>query len=105
MEDIPMDFITGLPSYQGNTVVFIVVDRFSKACHLGMLPTNFTAYKTTELFISIFCCHQGFPRSIISNRDRNFLSNFWRTLFRLHGTMLRMSSAYHPQMDGQTEAG
>lgn len=102
-EDISMDFIVGLPSYQGNTVILVIVDRFSKATHLGMLPTNYTAYKTAELFTSIFCKHHGFSRSIISDRDSIFLSNFWKTLFKLHGTKLRMSSAYHPETDGQTE--
>lgn len=43
-----MDFIVGLPSYQGNTVILVIVDRFSKATHLGMLPTNYTAYKTAK---------------------------------------------------------
>lgn len=55
-----MDFIVGLPSYRGNTVIFVVVDRFSKACHLGMLPTISTAFKTAELFTSIYCHHHGF---------------------------------------------
>lgn len=45
---------------QRKTVILVILDRFSKACHLGMLPTNFTACKTTELFTSIFCRHHRF---------------------------------------------
>ena len=102
-EDISMDFITHLPASHGYTVIFVIVDRFSKGVHLGALPTHFSAYKVATLFIDLVCKHHGFPRSIVSDRDPIFLSSFWRELFRLHGTLLRMSTAYHPQTDGQTE--
>ena len=49
-EDISLDFIIGLPSFQTSTVVLVVVDRFSKAAHFGMLPSNFTAHKVANLF-------------------------------------------------------
>lgn len=100
-EDIYMDFMVGLPSYQGNTVIFVVVDRFLKDTHFRHVTNEFTAHKIADAFTSIFCRSHGFPRSIISNRDTIFLSNFWKTLFKLHGTKLRMSSAYHPETDGQ----
>lgn len=67
---------------------------------LRYASTDFTAFKISELFTSIFCKHHSFPRSIILDRDPIFLSNFWKTLFKLHGTKLRMNSAYHPETDG-----
>ena len=102
-EDISLDFITGLPSLQNNTVILVVVDRLSKAAHFGMLPSNFMAVKVVELFSQMVCKLHGMPRSMVSNRDPIFLSHFWQDLFRLSGTKLRMSTAYHPQSDGQTE--
>lgn len=102
-EDISLDFIIGLPSFQNHTAVLVVVDRFSKAVHFGMLPTNFTAAKVADLFAKMVCRLHSMPKSIVSDRDPIFLSRFWQELFRLSGTKLRISTAYHPQSDGQTE--
>lgn len=102
-EDLSLDFIVGLPPYHGHTVILVVVDRFSKGIHLGMLPTAHTAHSVACLFMDIVGKIHGMPRSLVSDRDPLFVSRFWQELFRLSGTQLRMSSAYHPQSDGQTE--
>jgi len=102
-EDISLDFITGLPSFQNHTIILVVVDRLSNAAHFGMLSTHFTAVKVAELFAQMICKRHGMPRSIVSCKDPVFLSHFWQELFILSGTRLRMSTAYHPQSDGQTE--
>lgn len=101
--DLSMDFVTGLPISQGYTTILVVVDRYSKAIHLGPLPQHYTAHKVVVLFLDIVCKHHDFPDNIISDRDPIFLSAFWRNLFCLSRTKLRFSTAYHPQSDGQTE--
>jgi hypothetical protein len=76
-EDISMDFIVGLPSFQNHTVIFVVVDKLSMAAHFGMLATHFTTAKVAELFALMVCKLHGMPRSIVSDRDPIFLSHFW----------------------------
>lgn len=95
-EDLSLDFIVGLPPYQGNTTILVVVDRFSKGIHLGMLPTAHTAHMVATLFIEVVVKFHGVPQSLVSDRDPLFISRFWQELFQASGTHLRMSSAYHP---------
>ncbi|GJY31067.1 ty3-gypsy retrotransposon protein [Tanacetum coccineum] len=102
-EDVSMDFITGLPLSKGFTAILVVVDRFSKYAYFGVLPTNFNGHKVAKLFMEIVVKHHGIPKTIVSDRDLIFVSKFWKELFRLSGTQLNHSIAYHPQSDGQTE--
>ena len=103
-EDLSLDFISGLPPYRGNSVILVIIDRFSKGIHLGSLPSHHTAFSVAQLFMELSGKLHGMPRSLVSDRDPLFLSRFWQELFKMSGTKLRMSSAYHPQSDGQTEA-
>lgn len=66
-EDLVLDFIIGLPSYQGHTTILVVVDRFSKGIHLGMSQPHYTAYKVALLFLDIASKIHGMPRSLVSN--------------------------------------
>ena len=81
----------------------MVVDHFSKGLHLGSLPQHHTVAGVARLFMEISGKLHGMPKSLVSDRDPLFISHFWKELFKLSGTKLRMSSAYHPQSDGQTE--
>ncbi|KAG6495596.1 hypothetical protein ZIOFF_043422 [Zingiber officinale] len=102
--DISMDFIDGLPLSQDKTVLFVVVDHFSKYAHFIPLSHPYTVVKVARVFFdNIFKLH-GLPETIVSDRDATFTSSFWKELFRLSGTQLCFSSTYHSQSDGQTEA-
>ncbi|GAU18789.1 hypothetical protein TSUD_80780 [Trifolium subterraneum] len=102
-EDITMDFITHLPNSFGHTVIWVVCDRLTKYVHFIGLPTRFTAKDIATRFSTEICRLHGPPKTIISDRDPLFLSNFWKEFFRVQGTTLKYSSAYHPETDGQTE--
>jgi len=102
--DIGLDFVEALPSVHGKTVLLTVVDRFSKYCHFIPLAHPYTAESVAQAFFTDIVRLHGVPQSIVSERDPVFTSAFWSELMRLMGTQLLMSSAFHPQTDGQTEA-
>jgi hypothetical protein len=102
--DIAMNFIEGLLLSLGFSVILVVIDRFSKYGHFLPLAHPYTASKVAQMFLTnIFKLH-GMPTTIVSDRDPNFTSSFWRELFQLQGISLPFSSAYHPQSDGKMEA-
>ena len=81
----------------------VVVDRLSKSAHFLTLSHHFTAKTVAEKFVEGVFKLRSMPKSIISDRDPIFISNFWKEFFTMSGSKLQLSSAYHPQTDGQTE--
>ena len=103
-EVVTIDFITNLPrTSSGKDTIFVAVDKYSKMVHLKATSQKVTGEKLAYLFMDMVIKLHGVPLEIISDRDVRFTSDFWKTLFSILGTELKMSTPYHPQTDGQTE--
>lgn len=102
-QDISMDFIEGLPLSKGSDVILVVVDRFTKYAHFLPLKHPFTAVQVADNYLSKVASLYGMPKSIVSDRDKIFTSHFWQHLFKRFAIPLNLTTAYHPQSDGQTE--
>lgn len=103
-ETVSMDWITRLPKTKsGFDSILVVVDYLSKRAHFIPTKDSSTSNDTARLFYDHVFRHHGMPSRIISDRDHRLTSGFWKTLTRLVGTHLAMSTPYHPQTDGATE--
>ena len=102
-EQITTDLVTDLPPFNGYTAIAVFVDRLSKMVHFAPCTKEVDAQQYAQLFLDhVFRLH-GLPKVIISDRDSQFTSRFWKYLFQALGTNLRYSTAFHPQTDRQLE--
>ena len=103
-----MDFVTGLPlsadwkddSYDS---ILVIVDYLTKIVHYKPVKVTIDAPGLAEVIIDVVVRHHGLPDSIISDRGAIFTSKFWSSLCYFLGIKRRLSTAFHPQTDGQTE--
>lgn len=102
-QSVSLDFIEGLPKSNSYDVLLIVIDRFSKYAHFIPLSHPYSALQVAQVYMTNVYKLHGLPQSIISDRDIVFTAKLWQELFKLSDTQLQMSSAYHPQSDGQTK--
>ncbi|GJV95547.1 putative reverse transcriptase domain-containing protein [Tanacetum coccineum] len=103
-ERITIDFVSELPrTPSGYDTIWVIVDRLTKSAHFLPMKKMDSMEKLTRLYSKEIVCRHGVPILIISDRDSHFMSNFWRSLQEALGTNLDMSTAYHPQTDGQSE--
>jgi transposase InsO family protein len=103
---ISWDFITGLPESGDEKYcsVWVVVDRFTKMAHFIPLQSNkLGAKELARIFAKEVWRLHGLPREVVSDRDSRFTSNFWQSLMEMLGIQTKMSTAFRPQTDGQTE--
>lgn len=103
-ECVAMDFVIGLPrSPRGRDAIWVVVDRLTKSAHFIPMKTTNSAQDLAPLYIREVVRLHGVPKSIVSDRDSKFVSHFWQSLQSALGTKLTLSTAFHPQTDGQSE--
>ncbi|GJR19701.1 putative reverse transcriptase domain-containing protein [Tanacetum coccineum] len=103
-ENITMDFMTKLPKTEsGQDMIWVIVDRLTKSAHFLPAKENDSMEKLTRQYLKEVVSRHGVPVSIISDRDGRFVSQFWQSLQEAFGTQLDMSTAYHPETDGQSE--
>ncbi|KAD6118893.1 hypothetical protein E3N88_10164 [Mikania micrantha] len=103
-EQIAMDFITKLPrTSSGHDSIWVIIDRLTKSAHFLPIREDNKMERLARLYVNEIVVHHGVPLSIISDRDSRFTSRFWQSLQQFLGTSVNLSTAYHPQTDGQSE--
>ncbi|GKE22073.1 putative reverse transcriptase domain-containing protein [Tanacetum coccineum] len=103
-ENITMDFVTKLPKTStGQDTIWLIVDRLIKSTYFFPMKETDSMEKLTRQYSKEVVSRHGVSVSIISDQDSKFTSHFWQSLNKALGTQLDMSTAYHPQTDGQSE--
>ncbi|GJU18712.1 putative reverse transcriptase domain-containing protein [Tanacetum coccineum] len=103
-EKVTMDFVSGLPrTPSGYDSIWVIVDRLTKSAHFLPMKKTDSIEKLAQLYLKEIVCRHGVPVSVISDRDSLFTSRFWVSLQKALGTQLDLSTAYHPETDGQSE--
>lgn len=103
-DHITMDFVTKLPKTpKGYDAIWVIVDRLTKSAHFLPIKESYRLDRLAKLYIDEIVSLHGVPLSIISDRDSRFTSSFWQSFQQAMGSRVKLSTAYHPQTDGQSE--
>jgi hypothetical protein len=102
-ERVSLDFIGPLPKDEGYNCILSMTDALGSDIRIVPTATTVKAPEVADLFFSNWYCENGLPRDIVCDRDKIFVSSFWKALCKLTGVKLKMSSAYHPETDGSSE--
>lgn len=95
-DSMAIDFIGPLPEDNGFNYIITMTDRLNSDIRLIPMHNMIMVVQLADLFFDNWFCGNGLPLHIVSNRDKLFLSAFWRALHAQTGIKLKMSSVYHP---------
>lgn len=103
-DNISMYFVSCFPrTMNGCDTIWVIVDGLTKSTHFLPMRLNYPLEKLAEMYIEKISSMHGLPSSIVSDKDLRFTCRLWERLQKAFDTKLRLSSAYHPHTDGQTE--
>ena len=102
-QDFSIDLVTGIPEVYGCDAILNVVNRLSKEHHYIETTKKLSAEGLADLFLKHVWKHYGLPQSIVSDCGSQFISDFWSFLCKKLGITAQLSTAWHPETDGQTE--
>ena len=102
-EVVTMDLITDLPTSNGYNAIYVIVDKLTKFAFFIPCTTKMNEKQTAKLFFDHLVNFVGLPRQIISDRDTRWRNEFWKEVCEYMGSKRALTTAYHPQADGQTE--
>jgi hypothetical protein len=100
---VSMDFITDLPESDGDNAILVVVDKLTKYGIFLPTTTHATEMDTAHLFTKHVIAQYGIPKAVITDRDVRWKGEFWKEVSKAMGFERNLTTAYHPQADGQTE--
>jgi hypothetical protein len=102
-DSVAIDFIGPLPMDEGCDQIVTMTDRLGSDVQIAACSSKMNAEGFANLFFNTWFCENRCPLEIVSNQDKLFISVFWRSLTKLAGIKLKLSTAYHPQTDGALE--
>ena len=102
-QSISMDFIGPLPLDQGHNCILTITDRLGSDIRIIPTSTALTAKELAVIFFDHWYCENGLPADIVSDRDKLFMSKFWKHFTIISGIACKSSSSYHPQTNGASE--
>ena len=102
-DSVSMDFIGPLPLDNGFNYILTITNRLNSDICIIPTKSTITAEELATIFFDVWYCENGLPLDIVSDRDKLFISKFWRHLMILTGVKLKHSSSYHPQSNGASE--